>query len=169
MNQPLILVDKDDNETGFSEKLFAHQNGLLHRAFSVFIFNSRSELLLQRRAENKYHSGGLWSNTCCSHPCKDEEIRDTVKRRLKEEMGMECETEFKFKFIYQKHFENGLIEHELDHVYFGKSDEGPVPDPMEVQEWRYISLRQLQSEIHLHPERFSAWLQICLPEVMKLS
>jgi isopentenyl-diphosphate delta-isomerase len=158
MNQPLILVDKDDNETGFSEKLFAHQNGLLHRAFSVFIFNSRSELLLQRRAENKYHSGGLWSNTCCSHPCKDEEIRDTVKRRLKEEMGMECETEFKFKFIYQ-----------LDHVYFGKSDEVPVPDPMEVQEWRYISLRQLQSEIHLHPERFSAWLQICLPEVMKLS
>ncbi|MEP6628810.1 MAG: isopentenyl-diphosphate Delta-isomerase, partial [Ginsengibacter sp.] len=138
-------------------------------AFSVFIFNSRGELLLQRRAENKYHSGGLWSNTCCSHPCKDEEIGDTVKRRLKEEMGMECETEFKFKFIYQKHFENGLTEHELDHVYFGKSDDAPVPDPMEVQEWRYISLRQLQSEIHLHPESFSAWLQICLPEIMKLS
>lgn len=169
MNQPLILVDKDDNETGSAEKLFAHQNGLLHRAFSIFIFNSHGELLLQKRAENKYHSGGLWSNTCCSHPCKDEQIGDTIKRRLMEEMGMECGTEFKFKFIYQKHFENGLTEHELDHVYFGKSDALPVPDPMEVQDWKYISLRRLQSEIHLHPERFSAWLQICLPKVMKLS
>lgn len=169
MSQSLILVDKDDNETGFSEKLFAHQNGLLHRAFSVFIFNSRGELLLQRRAENKYHSGGLWSNTCCSHPCKGEEMEETIQRRLKEEMGMECETEFKFKFIYQKHFENGLTEHELDHVYFGKSDEIPSADPMEVQDWKYVTLRQLQIDINLYPENFSAWLQICLPKVIELS
>lgn len=166
MNE-IILVDTDDNEVGTMDKMSAHRQGLLHRAFSVFVFNSRGELLLQQRANEKYHSGGLWSNTCCSHPGKGEETAVAVTRRLREEMGMQCNTDFKFSFIYKIRFENELTEHELDHVYFGISDELPKPDPEEVGDWKYISLSKLEEEINKHPERFSAWLRICMPEVMR--
>ncbi|HYK76974.1 MAG TPA: isopentenyl-diphosphate Delta-isomerase [Daejeonella sp.] len=167
MNELLILVDENDRELGVSDKLSVHQNGSLHRAFSVFIFNSKGELLLQQRADEKYHSPGLWTNTCCSHPIKGEEIEDTIKRRLQEEMGMQCKTEFQFTFIYKAEFDNGLTEHELDHVYVGFSDDLPAPNSLEVKNCRYINLHLLKQEIALNPQDFSAWLKICLPKVIE--
>lgn len=167
MNDLLILVDENDNETGLMEKLAVHETGSLHRAFSVFIFNSKGELLLQQRADNKYHSGGLWTNTCCSHPVSGEEIQETIRKRLKDEMGIECETDFQFSFIYKTVFDNGLTEHELDHVYFGKSDELPVPNILEAKDWKYIALGQLEKSIRQNPQDYSAWLKICLPQVIE--
>ena len=167
MDDVLILVDEHDQELGSMDKLSVHQKGLLHRAFSVFIFNSKGELLLQQRADDKYHSGGLWTNTCCSHPRAGEELAVAVDRRLEEEMGMQCHTDFKFSFIYKMEFENGLTEHEFDHVYFGRSDEVPVPDPLEVKDFRYTRLDDLSREIEQRPKEFSAWLKICLPKVLE--
>ena len=167
MNDVLILVDEDDNEIGLMEKLSVHETGSLHRAFSVFIFNSRGELLLQQRADDKYHSGGLWTNTCCSHPVSGQEISFTIKRRLMEEMGIECETDFQFSFIYKTEFGNGLTEHELDYVYFGKSDQLPELNILEAKDWKYISLGNLQNAIEHNPQDYSYWLKICLPEVIK--
>lgn len=161
----LILVDENDRELGGMDKLAVHQQGLLHRAFSVFLFNSEDELLLQQRADDKYHSGGLWTNTCCSHPRVGEELAEAVDRRLNEEMGMQCDTEFQFSFIYKMEFENGLTEHELDHVYFGNCDELPVLNPMEAKDFKYIRLDDLSREIEDNPSQFSAWLKICLPKV----
>lgn len=161
----LILVDEKDNETGTLDKLSVHQQGLLHRAFSVFIFNDKGELLLQQRADEKYHSPGLWSNTCCSHPLSGEEIVDTIQRRLEEEMGMQCPIEFKFTFIYKAQFENGLTEYELDHIYFGKSNDIPKHNPAEVKAWKYISLHNLKEAIAQHPEDYTAWLKIALSRV----
>ncbi|AYD47830.1 isopentenyl-diphosphate Delta-isomerase [Arachidicoccus soli] len=168
MNEMLILVDNADNALGFSDKMSVHREGILHRAFSVFIFNSKGELLLQKRAEDKYHSGGLWTNTVCSHPRKDEDTSAAVKRRLYEEMGLMCTTKFQFSFIYKEAFENGLTEHELDHVYFGISDAIPIPNPEEVCAWRYVNLKELSKDIHKNPHQYSAWLRICLPRVKKL-
>lgn len=161
----LILVDEQDQEIGSIEKWPAHESGKLHRAFSIFIFNTRSEVLLQQRAFGKYHSAGLWSNACCSHPLKGELITDSIKRRLQEEMGMQCETEFQFKFIYRHSFDNGLTEHEFDHVYFGISDDVPVLNPEEVHAYRYLSMEKLEEEIKQRPEDFTAWLKICLPGI----
>ena len=167
MEDILILVDENDRETGTMAKTPVHQKGLLHRAFSIFIFNSRDELLLQQRADEKYHSASLWTNTCCSHPRQNEEVLEAVHRRLKEEMGMQCKLEFQFSFIYKMPFENGLIEHELDHVYFGRSDELPQPNKDEVKSWRYVSMAKLMQEIDSNPENFSIWLRICLPRVVE--
>lgn len=167
MEDLLILVDENDNEVGVSDKLSVHQQGLLHRAFSLFVFNSDGELLLQKRATKKYHSGGLWSNTCCSHPRKGETLSHAISRRLQEEMGMNCKAEFKFCFIYKTKFENGLTEYEYDHVYFANSNDIPTPNETEVQNWKYISLEKLQYEIKSQPENFSEWLKVCLPEIMK--
>jgi isopentenyl-diphosphate delta-isomerase len=165
MSDLLILVDENDRETGVMEKFSVHQAGLLHRAFSLFIFNSAGELLLQQRADEKYHSAGLWSNTCCSHPIKGENISDTINRRLGEEMGMQSDMDFRFSFIYRTGLEHGLTEHEFDHVYFGTSDIPPVGNPLEVKDWKYMSLPDLDREISLHPEDFTAWLKICLPKI----
>ncbi len=166
MEEYLILVDENDIPVGKQEKLSAHQKGLLHRAFSVFIFNTKGELLLQRRAAEKYHSGGLWTNTCCSHPRFEENINDAVRRRLREEMGMRCETTFAFSFIYKATFDNGLTEHEFDHVYFGMSDNMPIPEKSEVQNWKYINLNKLNEDINSCPEKYTEWMKICLPNVM---
>lgn len=165
MTELLILVDENDNEVGVMDKLSVHQTASLHRAFSVFIFNSKGQLLLQQRANEKYHSAGLWSNTCCSHPIKGEDISVTIARRLDEEMGMQCRLEFKFSFIYKTELENGLTEHEFDHVYFGITDDLPQPNPHEVKAWKYISLQELENDINLCPSNYSAWLKICLPKV----
>lgn len=165
MNELLILVDENDNEIGAMSKLAVHQSGVLHRAFSVFIFNQKGEILLQQRADEKYHSAGLWSNTCCSHPLMGESVNNAVSRRLKEEMGIECTTQFQFSFIYKAALENGLTEHEFDHVYFGKTDVTPAPDPKEVKDWRYVSPEELKEEIISQPHKYSAWLKICLPKV----
>jgi isopentenyl-diphosphate delta-isomerase len=167
MNELLILVDENDQEIGLMEKMHAHQSGRLHRAFSIFIFNSKGELLLQQRADNKYHSGGLWTNTCCSHPIEGEEISVTIEKRLSEEMGIKCKTCFQFSFIYKSQLANGLTEHELDHVYFGTTDDEPVLNRSEAKDWKYISLENLEDAVRKNPEDFSIWLQICLPEVIK--
>lgn len=167
MNDFLILVDENDKQWGKLEKLLVHQLGLLHRAFSVFIFNSNGELLLQQRADEKYHSGGLWTNTCCSHPQFGEEIPDSIRRRLFEEMGMQCKTKFAFSFLYRANFENGLTEHEFDHVYFGISDTLPMPEKSEVKDWKYMSISSIENDISNRPEAYTEWLKICLPEVKK--
>ena len=163
----LILVDNNDVEIGLMDKESVHQTGALHRAFSVFTFNSEGLLLLQRRALNKYHSPGLWSNTCCSHPRKDETTAAACSRRLMEEMGLECTLKFGFSFTYRAQFENGLIEHEFDHVYIGLTDDNPKPDQTEVMDWKYISTKELQSEILAHPEHYTEWLKICFPKVVE--
>ncbi len=165
----VILVDEQDNEIGVRDKLSVHQLGLLHRAFSVFIFNSRNELILQQRSDGKYHSPGLWTNTCCSHPKPGEKTIDACKRRLMEEMGMSCELEFSFSFMYKCKFSNGLTEHEFDHVYIGVTDELPVLNSNEVKDWKYISLNKLGKEIAVQPLNFTEWLKICYPKLASLT
>lgn len=167
MEEQVILVDKYDLPKGKMEKMEAHEKGLLHRAFSVFIFNSKNELLLQQRAKDKYHSSGLWTNTCCSHPRWGESNLDAAKRRLKEEMGMECDLRYGFNFIYKSEFEDGLTEHELDHVFFGISDELPHINKIEVEDFRYINLSDLQNEIKNNPAAYTTWLKICLDKVIE--
>lgn len=167
MEEQVILVDTYDLPKGKMEKIEAHEKGLLHRAFSVFIFNSKNELLLQQRAKDKYHSSGLWTNTCCSHPRWGESNLDAAKRRLKEEMGMECDLRYGFNFIYKSEFEDGLIEHELDHVFFGISDELPHINKTEVENFRYMSLKDLQKEIQNNPTAYTTWLKICLNKVIE--
>lgn len=166
-NDLLILVDENDNEVGLLDKVSAHQKGLLHRAFSVFVFNSMGFLILQRRATDKYHSPGLWSNTCCSHPRQAESTPEACSRRLVEEMGITCSLKFAFTFTYRAEFGNGLIEHEFDHVYFGKSDKVPKPNPQEVMDWKYISINELQKDMLAYPENYTEWLKICLPKVLQ--
>lgn len=167
MTKYLILVDEKDKQWGKLEKLLVHQLGLLHRAFSVFIFNSKGELLLQQRADDKYHSASLWTNTCCSHPEFGEEMDDAIKRRLREEMGMHCKTDFVFSFVYKTRFANGLTEHEYDHVYFGMSDKIPVPEKSEVKSWKYMSIENIETDIIIHGEKYTEWIKICLPQVKK--
>ena len=165
MTENVILVDQDDNELGLMEKLEAHRTGKLHRAFSIFVFNRNQELLIQKRAGHKYHSGGLWTNTCCSHPRPGESLEQAAHRRLQEEMGFDCELQLEFHFIYSADFENGLVENELDHVFVGKFDSSPILNPEEASEWRYVAMAKLQAEIDQHPEDFTAWLKIALPKI----
>jgi isopentenyl-diphosphate delta-isomerase len=158
----VILVDEQDNETGVMEKLQAHEEGKLHRAFSVFIFNDKDELLLQQRALNKYHSGGLWTNTCCSHPRPNETIKDAANRRLFEEMGMVCDLKIVSHFIYKSEFENGLIEHELDYILIGKSTSMPKINTNEVETYKWQSISQIKNEIALHPTNYTTWFKIAM-------
>ena len=166
MEEEVILVDHNDRPTGTMPKLQAHIEGKLHRAFSVFIFNHSGALLLQQRAADKYHSAGKWTNTCCSHPRPGEETHLAAKRRLKEEMGMECEIYPVFSFSYLAEFENGLTENEYDHVYFGVSDASPRPNPAEVTSFSYIGMEEPQSRLIQEEEEYTAWLKICFKEVM---
>src|SRR5690606_20819833 len=144
MTEEVILVDQEDKALGTMEKLEAHQTGVLHRAFSVFLFNSEGELLLQQRAFDKYHSPGLWSNTCCSHPRPGEDTLGAAKRRLHEEMGMECKLHFISKFLYKTRFENGLFEHELDHIFVGTTDSLPTINPQEANDFKFLSLAKIK-------------------------
>ncbi len=165
MTEKVILVDHDDGELGSMEKLEAHRTGKLHRAFSIFIFNRGHQLLLQKRADHKYHSGGLWTNTCCSHPRPGDNLKMAAHRRLQEEMGFDCELHHKFHFTYSADFENGLVENELDHVFIGWFDGFPVINREEASEWRYVSLPALKEEIKQSPSKFTVWLKIALPKV----
>ena len=165
MKELLILVDKNNRQVGSMEKLLVHRQGLLHRAFSIFIFNTKGELLLQQRADDKYHSAGLWTNTCCSHPLFGENINGAIKRRLYEEMGMNCKTQYAFNFIYKAVFENGLTEHEYDNVYVGISDDLPIPKSSEVKNWKYLSLQKIEIEIDRHPDQYTEWMKICFPQI----
>jgi isopentenyl-diphosphate delta-isomerase len=148
------------------EKLKAHQEGVLHRAFSVFIFNSKGELLLQQRALDKYHSAGLWSNTCCSHPRPGEDSLEAAKRRLMEEMGINTELDFSYKFIYKRAFDNGLIEHEYDHIFVGLSDELPTINTAEVASYKYMSPMDIRKHMYLNTAEYTYWFLISFDHLM---
>ncbi|MFC0710553.1 isopentenyl-diphosphate Delta-isomerase [Azorhizophilus paspali] len=160
-DEPLVLVDAYDREIGFLDKASAHQGqGLLHRAFSLFVFNRRGELLLQQRAAGKRLWPGFWSNTCCSHPRRGETLDEAVERRLNEELSMQCKLQFLFKFEYQAQFDAEGAEHELCSVYAGRSDEAPSLNLSEVSALRYISPEALDAEMAEHPQRFTPWFKI---------
>jgi len=161
----VIAVDDNDNELGYHDKMKAHIEGVLHRAVSVLIFNSKNEWLIQQRAGHKYHSPLLWSNTACSHPMKGETTKLAAERRLQEEMGLELALEKIFSFIYRAEFDNGLIEHELDHVFIGHSDQNPVLNPDEVANFRWLSSKDLEAEIAANPDNFTPWFKILVPRV----
>jgi isopentenyl-diphosphate delta-isomerase len=163
----VVLVNESDEETGFMEKMEAHEKAILHRAFSVFLFNSQNDFLLQRRAFGKYHSPGLWTNSCCSHPRKNELAIDAAKRRLREEMGMQSEIREIFSFVYKADVGQGLTEHEFDHVFAGFTDDCPVINPEEVAEWKYLSLDELKRQMQAEPEQFTVWFRIAFAEVEK--
>ncbi len=157
----VVLVDEQDKEVGTMEKLEAHREGRLHRAISVFVFNNKRELLLQRRASGKYHSPGLWTNTCCTHPRPGESPRDAAQRRLEEEMQLTCKLHRKFSFIYKAALDNGLTEHEFDYVFVGHTDAKPKPDADEVGEWRYMNVDELDKALKANPAQFTEWFKIC--------
>ena len=163
----VILVDRNDRAIGLSGKLEAHRNALLHRAFSIFLFNSKGELLLQQRNPAKYHSGGLWTNTCCSHPLPGEDIHQAAARRLKQEMGLECGLDFLFKFRYRTPFENGLSEHEIDYIFTGTCDTLPVIDREEVAGYTYMAAPLIRTDIRENPEKYTVWFRLIWERVMK--
>ena len=163
----LILVDSRDKEIGYERKLAVHQKGLLHRAFSVFITNSNGELLIQKRAEGKYHSGGLWANTCCSHPRRGELLQDAAQRRLVEEAGLNCEVKEIGHFIYRATFDNGLSEYEFDHVFAGLYDGNFVRNESEASEMKWVNIEQLECDTRLHPEKYAAWFITAFPLFME--
>jgi len=161
----VILVNQKDEPVGTMEKLEAHQKGILHRAFSIFIFNSKGEMLLQKRALRKYHSPGLWSNACCSHPYPGEEVKPGALRRLQEEMGFTSTLEKAFDFIYKFSFENGLTEHEFDHVFVGTFDGEIKANPEEVADYTYRSMEEIKQDLTQKPDRYTAWFCIAFPKV----
>lgn len=165
MIEEVILVNEQDQQTGTMEKMEAHRKALLHRAFSVFIFNRKGEMLLQQRAKLKYHSPGLWTNSCCSHPRPGETVDAAARRRLKEEMGFETPLNKIFDFIYKADFENGLTEFEFDHVYTGTYDGGLNPDQQEVLDYCFRSLEDIQQDLDSRPEKYSSWFRIAFPKV----
>ena len=163
--EQVILVDEQDRPIGLMEKQAAHIGPHLHRAFSVFIFNSKGELLLQQRALSKYHSPGLWTNTCCSHPRAGETLEEATSRRLMEEMGMVCPIHEVYTFIYMAPVGQGLTEHEFDHVFIGQSDDIPAINTEEVASWKYMSIKDLQKDIALYPELYTEWFKITFEEM----
>ena len=167
MDEYVVLVDEQDQQVGIMEKMAAHVVPRLHRAFSIFVFNSKGELLLQQRALSKYHSPGLWTNTCCSHPRNGETMEQATTRRLQEEMGMRCDMHEVFTFIYKAPVGLGLIEHEFDHVFFGESDEHPIINPDEVASWKYMSLDDISLDMKAHPEQYTEWFKISFEEIVR--
>jgi isopentenyl-diphosphate delta-isomerase len=163
--QQVVLVDEHDNEVGVMEKMEAHQKALLHRAFSVFVFNAKGEMLLQQRALSKYHSGGLWTNTCCSHPYPGESVADAAARRLHEELGFTTPLHKAFSFVYKAAFDNGLTEHEFDHVFVGEYEGTINPNQAEVGDYCYRSPDAIASDMELRPELYTAWFRIAFPRV----
>ncbi len=163
----LILVDEHDAPIGEMEKLEAHQKGLLHRAFSVFAFNEKGELLLQRRAPHKYHSAGLWTNTCCSHPVPGEDTETAAHRRLQEEMGFDCPLTRAGHLLYRVAFDNGLTEHEFDHIFIGRFDGEPVLNPDETDASRWMSAEALRADIAAHPDSYTYWFKLAFEEAFR--
>jgi len=168
MQEMVILVDEHDNEIGLMEKQEAHVKALLHRAFSVMVFNDKGEMLLQQRALSKYHSGGLWTNTCCSHPRQGETTEQAAHRRLQEEMGFDCELKLHQTFIYKAPFDNGLTEHELDHVFIGTYNLDPQINPEEVNDFHWISLSELDQQLRNQPEKFTVWFKMIMDNYVRL-
>ncbi len=160
MPDDIILVDKNDNQIGTGRKMPVHEQAQLHRAFSIFIFNDKGQLLLQQRAAEKYHCGGLWTNTVCSHPRPGETILETAHRRLKEEMGFDCDLREVGSFIYQAKFENDLTEHEFDHIVVGTYSGYPVLNREEAADFRWQALAEVEQDIARHPKRYTPWFKI---------
>ncbi len=167
MQEQVILVDSNDREMGFEEKLQAHQEAKLHRAFSVFVFNSKGETMLQQRASGKYHSSNLWTNTCCGHPRKGETVQQAAERRLEEEMGFRCHLEEIFHYTYKVPLDNELWENEFLHVLAGKFDGIPKPNPEEASNWKWASLETIEKELSEHPKNYTKWFKISLNEHAK--
>jgi len=165
VSETVILVDKDDHNVGTMGKLLAHQRGELHRAFSVFVFDENGRWLLQKRNADKYHSGGLWTNTCCSHPGPGEETEVAAQGRLAVEMGITVPVSYAFRFTYRAELDHGLTEHEVDHVFFGRFDGTPQPHPREVSDWRWMNFEALQAELANEPEHFTHWFRLAVPMV----
>lgn len=162
MEEQVILVNERDEKIGLMPKLEAHQKGILHRAFSVFIINDNKELMLQQRAMNKYHSPGLWTNTCCSHQRDGETSVEAGKRRLEEEMGFNTPLKETGSIIYKAPFDNGLTEHELDHILIGNFNGIPEINQAEVSSWKWMTLEQIQKDIRINPEDYTAWFKIII-------
>lgn len=162
MMEQVVLVDENDRELGTMEKMEAHRTGKLHRAFSILVYNSKGELLLQQRAASKYHSAGLWTNACCSHPRPEETIQTATNRRLREEMGIDAKPQFLYKFVYRVDLGDQLVEHELDYVFSATYDGQPQTDPAEVQDWKFISIEELLKDVTASPEKYTYWFRLIL-------
>lgn len=162
----VVLVDENDNAIAEMEKLIAHEQGCLHRAFSVFIFNEKGELLLQQRASHKYHGAGLWTNTCCSHPQWKEDVNSSAMERLNYEMGLQCDLKWIYSFIYNEQVENNLIEHELDYVFIGYSNQDPVLNKDEVQDYKWMYIHEILSDIKDNPSHYTVWFKQAFPELL---
>ena len=167
MEEMVILVNEADEVIGIAKKTQAHENCALHRAFSIFVFNSKRELLIQKRAMAKYHSASLWSNTCCGHPRPDESVEEAAHRRLKEELGFDCALRPAFSFTYKAIVNANLFEHEYDHVLIGISDQQPTPNPSEVDDWMWINPDRLKTDIQEHPDMYTCWLRLSLERTLE--
>ncbi len=164
--EQVILVNEQDVETGTMEKMEAHTKAMLHRAFSVFIFNGRDEMLMQQRAQGKYHSPGLWTNSCCSHPRPGEDTSAAAERRLQEELGFVTPLKKVFDFVYKSSFDNGLTEHEFDHVYVGYYNGAVEPDSHEVADFAYWPMEKIEQSLRAQPERYTVWFRIAFPRML---
>lgn len=164
IEENVILVNTKDEPIGLMPKLEAHEKAVLHRAFSVFVINDKNQIMLQQRAHHKYHSPLLWTNTCCSHQREGESNVQAGNRRLFEEMGFNTELKELFHFIYKAPFDNGLTEHELDHVMIGYYNESPAINPEEVEDWKWMGIEEVQNDIQLHPEKYTVWFKIIFDE-----
>jgi len=160
MEEKVILVNENDEQIGLMEKIEAHEKALLHRAFSVFVYNDKNEVMIQQRALSKYHSPGLWTNTCCSHQKEGETNVEAGKRRLMEEMGFQTDLKEVTSFIYKAPFDNGLSEHEYDYILVGHYNEKPKINPDEVASWKWMSLEDIKKDMNNHPEKYTAWFKI---------
>ena len=161
----VILVNESDTTIGKMDKMQAHEKGMLHRAFSIFIFNEKGDMLLQQRALSKYHSAGLWTNACCSHPQPGESTAEAAHRRLTEELGFDTEIKEAFDFIYKTNFDNGLTEHEFDHVFIGNYHGQVIPDEKEVKDYSYMSMDTIRSGLQSHPHKYTSWFKIAFPKL----
>lgn len=166
MTEFVITVDENDVAIGTAEKMEAHEKALLHRAFSVFVFNSKGEMLLHQRALEKYHSGGKWTNTCCGHPRPEEATKAAAERRLMEEMGMRAELNYLFHFTYKAPLDNSLTEYEIDHVFVGISDAVPVMNPNEVMNYNYVQPELVLAQLKNDPDNYTAWFKLCCEKVI---
>jgi len=163
----ILLVNERDEEFGFADKLEVHKKGLLHRAFSIIIMNAKNRILIQRRAIDKYHSGGLWSNSCCSHQKNGENLEKAIHARLIYELGFDCKLKKILKFKYLTKFENGLIEHEIDHVFIGHFNGTPRPNYSEVADVKWVDYNTLVKDIQSFPEKYTYWFKIVLEKLDK--
>ena len=163
--EKVLLVDHNDRAIGQMEKMEAHQKGVLHRAFSVLLFNDKGQLLLQRRANGKYHSAGLWTNTCCSHPRPHESLTDATTRRLKEEMGISLTPSYLYAFTYHTKLNDNLIEHEYDHVFTGTFNGTPRMNPDEVMDWRYADTNEIIDDLQENPNGYTAWFRLIMSDL----